>query len=154
MDTKTLFSVVVAIILVVLVLVVTQTDSNDSIFYRVGNSLIKRPRYVVDECSTEYFIHKDSDLFMYEIDNEVVGYCAYLPKNKNDNDYIFIYWICIGNQHRGKGIGKAFMLDMMKTFREEGYAYVELVSTREKREFYKSLGFVEQKQKGVFRYYY
>jgi ribosomal protein S18 acetylase RimI-like enzyme len=141
---NTMIKLVVVVLIIITIIYVMSRERR-----RVDNSLIKRPKILATECSTDHYIDKNHDMYMYEVNDEIIGYCVY---DQHDN-HTFIHWLCIDSTHRNLGLGKAFMQDLFRVFVEAGSEYVELVSTRDKRSFYEGLDFVQSDNRGSYRYH-
>ena len=60
--------------------------------------------------------------FVYEIDNEVVGYCyAHLWKERAAYRYTLETTVYLSTKHIGKGIGRLLMQRLIEKCRESGY---------------------------------
>jgi GNAT superfamily N-acetyltransferase len=101
-------------------------------------------------------IKSDSDvLLILELDNNVIGFCAYaIMNNLWQEGYIsYIYAMVIDEKYRGKGYGSNLLQEAINKSREHGIKRVELDSgfPREKaHRFYEKLGF--EKRAYLFSY--
>ncbi len=101
-------------------------------------------------------IISDSDvLLILELDNNVIGFCAYaIMNNLWQEGYIsYIYAMVIDEKYRGKGYGSNLLQEAINKSREHGMKRVELDSgfPREKaHRFYEKFGF--EKRAYLFSY--
>jgi N-acetylglutamate synthase and related acetyltransferases len=101
-------------------------------------------------------IKSDTDvLLVLELDNKVIGFCAYAIVNNlwQEGFISYIYAMVIDDKNRGKGYGSSLLQEAINKSREQGMKRVELDSgfPREKaHQFYEKFGF--EKRAYLFSY--
>ncbi len=106
--------------------------------------------FLTKENIKEYFhnMYKKDDFegFVYVQNKEIVAVCLGKDTTTFGNKIYEISEICVTNNLRGRGIGKAFMKDIERTLKKEKYICIQLSTKRtiNAYDFYLKNGFSEK----------
>ena len=77
----------------------------------------------------------------------IVAMATLLIQQKLEGRYGYVHDVVVANTHRGRGLSRGIMTDLIVEARSEGLLYLELTSSDERTaavQLYQSLGFVTQ----------
>ncbi len=125
-------------------------DACVEIFYDVYTSSEFNFNFLTKENTTEYFrgIYKrqDFDGFVFTINKKIVGVCLGKVDVSFGNKLYEITEICVKDEYRGQGIGKAFMREIETYLKKQGFICINLNTKRNINayQFYLNNGFAEK----------
>jgi GNAT superfamily N-acetyltransferase len=143
-------------IIVIVVIIITRKKRKKRIKVDASYDLIHRDSSFDNRCFMSEYLKSQHEMFMFmfesdEGEKKLYGICTYT----RERDHIFVHWVCLEEEHRGKGHGTIFITKMIEHFRnlDSNLKYIELVSERDRRAYYERIGFKKTGERGLYRYY-
>ena len=99
-------------------------------------------KYTIQKSLEEIKEFSEDELFVYEIDKEIIGFIAsYVTKDEKTKAYIRELWLKPNFQ--GKGFGKLFVKFIEAKYKKKGIKKIRLVSHKKSKAFgfYKKLNY-------------
>jgi ribosomal protein S18 acetylase RimI-like enzyme len=104
----------------------------------------------MDEASFQpifYDLINRESLYVFEIDGVLVGMCKLMPQKFRNSHIMYLGGVAIDPQHKGRGLGRIMLKEVLALITSKGYHRVELtVATFNDRAIglYESIGFVNE----------
>lgn len=100
----------------------------------------------VSEYFKQIYAKDEFEGFVYTKNKKIIAVCLGKTEVSFGSKMYEITEICVENEYRGKGVGKAFMKDIETFLRKEGYVCINLSTKRtiDAYEFYLKNGFTEK----------
>ncbi len=128
----------------------SMTDSCVDIFHTVYTSSEFNFSFLTKENTKQYFkgmyTRSDFEGFVYTINKKIVAVCLGKVDSSFGNKFYEISEICVKNEYRGQGIGKAFMKEIEVYLKKQNFVCINLNTKRtiNAYQFYLNNGFIEK----------